>query len=113
MSLFPESATFGWVIGIEKGLAAAHEGAAIGIPRVFGFIMKYVSPLFLLGVFGYWMVRDVVGFQGPGLPLKSSAYITDLGGSGGPVPLLSIGLILLVSTLFLVIAYRSKRYRKP
>ncbi|HEX8371543.1 MAG TPA: hypothetical protein VF585_02085 [Chthoniobacterales bacterium] len=104
---------FGWVIGIENGLAAAKEGAAIRIPRVFGFIMKYVSPLFLIAVFTYWMVRDVVGFQGAGLPLKSSAYITDLGGGAGPVPLLSIGLILLVSTLFLVIAYRSKRYRTP
>ncbi len=101
---------FGWVIGIEKGLKAAHEGALIQIPRVFGFIMKYVSPLFLVSVFSYWMVRDVIGFRGFGTPLKSSDYITDLTGAKGAVPLLSVGVILLVSALFLGIAYRSKRY---
>lgn len=104
---------FGWVIGIRKGFEAAHEGALIRIPRVFGFIMKYVSPVFLLTVFFYWMVRDVIGFQGFGKPLKSSAYITDLSGSAGPVPILSVTLIALTTLLFLVIAYRSKRYAAP
>lgn len=104
---------FGWIIGIEKGFAAAHEGSSIRIPRIFGFIMKYISPLFLLVVFLYWMVHDVLGFKGLGQPLQSSAYITDLAGGSGPVPLLTVALIVLVSGLFTVIAYRSKRYQLP
>jgi hypothetical protein len=42
---------FGWVFGVDKGLALAHEGARIRIPGVFRFVMKYVSPAFLLVIF--------------------------------------------------------------
>ena len=45
---------FGWIFGIDKGLKEAHEGSNMRIPAIFGFIMKYVSPTFLLIV--------VVGF---------------------------------------------------
>ena len=39
---------FGWIFGIDKGLKEAHEGSNMRIPAIFGFIMKYVSPTFLL-----------------------------------------------------------------
>jgi len=41
---------FGWIFGIDKGLKEAHEGSNMRIPAIFGFIMKYVSPTFLLVV---------------------------------------------------------------
>lgn len=53
---------FGWIFGVEKGLAEAHEGANMRIPRVFAFIMKYVSPTFLLVI--------VIGFCIQNLPDK-------------------------------------------
>lgn len=43
---------FGWVFGIERGKAEAHEGARIHIPGVFWFIIKYVAPLYLLVTIG-------------------------------------------------------------
>ncbi|MDH4126435.1 MAG: sodium:calcium symporter [Gammaproteobacteria bacterium] len=42
---------FSWVFGVDKGLAEAHRGAQIRIPRVFRFIIKYVSPTYLLVIF--------------------------------------------------------------
>jgi SNF family Na+-dependent transporter len=42
---------FSWVFGIERGLKEAHQGAQIRIPRFYGFIMKYVTPTYLLAVF--------------------------------------------------------------
>lgn len=51
---------FGWVWGIDRGLAHAHEGAHLRIPGVFRFVMKYVSPSFLIVVF--------VGFCTQSLP---------------------------------------------
>src|SRR5918994_3967435 len=42
---------FSWVFGIERGLKEAHNGAQIRIPRFYGFIMKYVTPTYLLAVF--------------------------------------------------------------
>ncbi len=42
---------FAWVFGIERGWKEIHSGAAIQIPPVFKFIMKYVAPTYLIIVF--------------------------------------------------------------
>ena len=42
---------FSWIFGIDRGWKEAHDGAHIRIPSIFKFIMKYVSPLYLLIVF--------------------------------------------------------------
>lgn len=69
---------FGWVIGIEKGFEIAHQGAAIKIPRIFKFVMKYVSPLFLIVVFVAWFYTSALGFQFGSDEKKYSGYIVDL-----------------------------------
>lgn len=38
---------FGWVFGVDRGLAEAHEGAQMRIPGVFRAVIKYVCPLYL------------------------------------------------------------------
>jgi SNF family Na+-dependent transporter len=50
---------FGWVMGIDKGLEEAKQGAAFPIPRIFGPILKFVTPAFLLGVFGMWVYQNL------------------------------------------------------
>ncbi|MFN3240850.1 MAG: sodium-dependent transporter [Planctomycetota bacterium] len=54
---------FGWIFGVEKGIEEAHKGANMRIPRIFVFIMKYVSPTFLLVI--------VIGFCFDNLPDKT------------------------------------------
>jgi neurotransmitter:Na+ symporter, NSS family len=86
---------FGWVLGIEKGFEEAHRGARIRIPGVFRFIMKYLTPVFLLTIFVTWLAGDVLGI-GSG---EYSSYIRDLFIEPNKTALLSLGLVLLV-TLF-------------
>ena len=59
-----QAVLYGWVLGIERGEKAAHEGAHLRIPRFVQFVLKFVSPAFLLIVFvgtiftdgpKYWM----------------------------------------------------------
>ena len=57
---------FGWVLGVKRGLAEAHEGSRMRIPRPFGFIIKYVSPLYLVVI--------IVGFGFQALP----GYVSSL-----------------------------------
>ncbi|MDR0522644.1 MAG: sodium-dependent transporter [Planctomycetaceae bacterium] len=45
---------FGWVFGTKKGLAELNAGSQLRIPAWFGFVMKYISPLYLLIVFAAW-----------------------------------------------------------
>jgi SNF family Na+-dependent transporter len=49
---------FGWVLGIDRGIAEAEQGAQMRIPRVFRFIMKYVTPTYLLVVFGGFVYQN-------------------------------------------------------
>ncbi|MCC6786099.1 MAG: sodium-dependent transporter [Planctomycetes bacterium] len=53
---------FGWIFGLERGIAEAHEGAKIRIPRFFQFVIKYVAPVYLLVV--------IIGFCWQNLPDK-------------------------------------------
>jgi SNF family Na+-dependent transporter len=42
---------FAWVFGMDKGWAEINHGADLRIPRVYRFVIKYVTPVILLGVF--------------------------------------------------------------
>lgn len=70
---------FGWVFGVDEGLAEARRGAQIRIPQVFRFIIKYVSPTYLLVIFlGFCVynlppyVRSVLGDSATGLPANQN-----------------------------------------
>ncbi|MGQ0703620.1 MAG: sodium:calcium symporter [Gemmatimonadales bacterium] len=52
---------FAWVFGIERGWREAHDGAALRIPRVFKFVMKWVAPLYLLVVFVGFSIQNLPG----------------------------------------------------
>ena len=42
---------FAWVFGMDKGWKEINEGADIKVPLFFKYIIKYVTPVFLLSVF--------------------------------------------------------------
>lgn len=50
---------FGWIFGIDKGLAEAHRGAQMRIPGIFRFILKYVTPLFLAAIVISFCIKDL------------------------------------------------------
>ncbi|MDQ7087679.1 MAG: sodium-dependent transporter [Acidobacteriota bacterium] len=51
---------FSWVYGIDKGWEEMHRGAVIQVPRVFRFVLKYVTPVLLLLIFAFWFQGAVV-----------------------------------------------------
>ena len=53
-----ETIIFAWIFGIDKAWDEMHHGAMMRIPRVYKFIIKYVTPLFLLLILGFWFVQD-------------------------------------------------------
>lgn len=97
---------FSWVFGADKGLEEAHRGAQIQIPRVFRFIIKYVSPTYLIVIFaGFcWYnlppyVRSVLGDPAAGVPPDRSviyAWLVILGS---------------IAMLMIVTAIGSRRWR--
>lgn len=47
-----------WIFGINKAWKELHRGAKIRVPGFFKYVIKFVTPLFLLGVLGYWFYTE-------------------------------------------------------
>ncbi|MCB0360387.1 MAG: hypothetical protein KDD44_12150, partial [Bdellovibrionales bacterium] len=78
---------FGWIIGVDHGLEIAEEGAEMKIPRPYRFILKYVSPVYLLAIFVGWCTVNLPD------------YIKQI--ENEPVALLSLGV---VASVFIFLA---------
>ena len=53
-----ETILFTWVFGMDKAWDEIHHGADLQIPRIYRFIMKYVTPSFLLIILFSWILKD-------------------------------------------------------
>jgi len=53
-----ETILFAWVFRMEKAWKEIHEGALIRIPRVFYYIMKYVTPSYLIVLLVAWFYQN-------------------------------------------------------
>ncbi len=51
---------FAWIFGMDKAWTEMHVGSDITLPRIYRFIIKYVTPVFLLLIIGFWLVQDAV-----------------------------------------------------
>ncbi len=47
-----------WVFGIDRCWDEMHQGCKLKIPRIFRFIIKYVTPACLLTLLGWWMITE-------------------------------------------------------
>ncbi len=100
---------FGWVWGVKDGLDEAANGATIQIPRFFGFVMKWITPVFLLVVFTLFVAYNVLGIGGGHL----SGYITDLfSDNPSKVAWMSVSLIVLMGIFFVLMISGVDRYRE-
>ena len=53
-----ETILFGWIFGIEKAWEEIHHGADLRVPKLYKFIIKYVTPLFLFFILGFWFYQE-------------------------------------------------------
>jgi NSS family neurotransmitter:Na+ symporter len=56
-----EIGIFSWIFGVKKGWEEIHKGADIRVPRVFKFIIKYITPLYLIVILVGWTLQDAIG----------------------------------------------------
>lgn len=99
---------FAWNVGIERGWALMHEGAEMQAPTIYKFILRWVTPLFLVAIFVLWLMKNVAGwnfsFSQP--VFAPSGYVLDLiGAQPSPVARLAIGMIVLITAFALVLTH--------
>lgn len=49
---------FSWVFGLEKAWDEIHVGADLRIPNFYKFIIKYITPLFILAILAAWLLQE-------------------------------------------------------
>ena len=54
-----QSIVFAWVLGVGKGMDELRRGAEIRLPRILPFVLKYVSPVYLLAIFALWAWKNL------------------------------------------------------
>jgi NSS family neurotransmitter:Na+ symporter len=89
---------FGWIFGIDRGWKEMHEGAQMRLWPFFKFMIRYVTPLFLLVVFAAFCSNNL------------GDWVAAV--AANPVKQMSIGLIV-ATILMLVVITRigEKRWR--
>lgn len=102
---------FGWVIGIEKGMQMANQGALFKIPPIYGFIMKYVTPAFLLAIFSFWTVQNVFGYNLLTGEQEYSSYVKDLFLEPSGVARFSVALILIVAAFITLLTKIAPKFQ--
>ncbi len=99
-----EIVLFSWIFGVKKGWEEMHQGADLKVPKIFKFILKYVTPVYMMVVLGGWIYQDAIGkFLMKGEEQSRHPY---LWGARAMV----IGLIL-VTVLMVWLAWRKKNKR--
>jgi SNF family Na+-dependent transporter len=53
-----ETIIFAWVFGMERAWEEIHHGADMKIPNIYKFIIKYVTPTFLLLILAFWGYQE-------------------------------------------------------
>ena len=48
---------FAWIFGINKAWEEIHHGADLNVPPIYKYIIKYVTPLFLFFILGFWFIQ--------------------------------------------------------
>jgi hypothetical protein len=71
-----ETVLFSWVFGIDRGWSELQRGAEIHVPAFFRFLMKFVTPVFLLVILFAYIFQPAAGWD---------AYIQAIA-QGEPMP---------------------------
>ncbi|MDP3919329.1 MAG: sodium-dependent transporter [Candidatus Omnitrophota bacterium] len=96
-----EVVLFFWVFGADNAFKEIMAGADIKLPRVFYYIMKYVTPIYLIILLGFWFFQDGIDvLLMKGVPAENYAYIW--------FARFLLGLILVVMLISVRIAWQRK-----
>ncbi len=71
-----EAIIFGWIFGIDRAWKEIHHGADIQLPWIFRFVIKYVTPTFLLIILVTWAIeRAIPVLKMEGVPPENHMWV--------------------------------------
>jgi SNF family Na+-dependent transporter len=97
-----ETILFAWVFGMESAWDEIHKGADMQVPKIYKFIIKYITPLFLFFILGMWFWQEWI----PIIFMKNVSLLNRPFILGARLGLL---LIFLILAILVKVAWRRKR----
>ncbi len=91
---------FTWAFGIEKAWEEMHRGAQLEIPKFYKWVIKYITPLFLIIILVAWLIQE--GFSTimmKSVPRENIYYVLTT----------RIGLLIIFFSLALLVRYALKK----
>lgn len=96
---------FGWIFGINKAWEEVHHGADMRLPRIYKYIIKYVTPVFLLFVLGSWMFQEW-------LPIMRMDNVTESNRMYILATRVGLWLLFLTLAVMVKIAWRKRKTKR-
>jgi NSS family neurotransmitter:Na+ symporter len=96
---------FAWIFGMENAWDEIHKGADMTIPRIYKYIIKYITPLFLFFILGMWFWQQWL----PVILMKNVSAADRLYVLGTRVGLL---LMFIVLGIMVKIAWNRKKVKR-
>lgn len=100
---------FGWVLGIDKGHAELNRGASIHIPKAVMFIIKYISPVYLIALLALWFWQYGINPETEGGRSRIQMVTQFTQYDAGWKVIMSLGFIALVGVMFMLLAKASAK----
>ncbi len=100
-----ETILFVWVFGMDKAWEEIHQGADMRIPKVYKFIIKYITPLFLFIILGMWFLQEwlpIIIMKNVSSADKPFIFATRLG----------LLLVFIILAILVKIAWKQKRMKR-
>jgi len=98
-----EAIMAGWIFGIDRTWDEIHTGSDLEIPGIFKFIIKYITPLFLLFILGFWTVqKGIPALLMKNIPVENMPYVF-------MIRLLMLGLFIALCLLVRHVWYNRNR----
>lgn len=91
---------FGWALGPKRGMAELDRGSELRVPRLVGFVLRWVAPIYLSVIFVAWIVSQVSKKR------EDNALIQIY---DNPVVKLSLGFIVMVAAFLLLVIHQAVR----
>jgi len=76
---------FGWIIGAERGVEEMNRGADVRVPRFVAFVIRYITPTFLIAILVGWSYTNLPGYLDGMNPVmqgslaRRTAYVEAIG----------------------------------
>ena len=100
LALF-QAILYGWIFGTKQGATEAHRGAHLRIPGFVQWVLKYISPVYLAAMVGWYFVVYVIGTD------EQPGYAKTLAAS--PVAQLTVALIAMLAVMLIAMIFIAGR----